>query len=212
MIRTVVMISGLSMASALVVGTPMMRNARVSSPMMATAGEWLASNNGPDLYWEEKGPLQDPPKEESDFKEYDTFSDFLAACSSFGVDLSAPDITVFAPGNKAVAEFTSTAGPLTAAICGYHVVKGVVGLDGLASGDLSTTEGSTITYRRMFRKHFVDNAFCGAMQNPPRTSFPGDIKVDNGVIHMVNEVIYPGWSESAGGYGSDGGMGEATRT
>jgi len=153
------------------------------------------------------GPLQNPPKEESDFKEYDTYSMFLDACKTHGVDLDAPDITVFAPGNKAVTEFTEVYGPLTKAVCAYHVVKGVVSLDSLSSATLTTAEGSTITYRRMFRKHFVDNAFVGAMSNPPRTSFPGDIKVDNGLIHMMNEVIYPGWSESGGGYGSD----EATR-
>merc|ERR1740138_2009746 len=189
--------------SGLVVGAPKMHAPRVASPMMATAGGYLATENGPDLYWEEKGPLQDPPKEEADFKEYDTYSMFLGACKSHGVDLDAADITVFAPGNKAVSEFEAVYGPLTKAVCAYHVVKGVVTLDSLSSATLATTEGSTITYRRMFRKHFVDNAFVGAMSNPPRTSFPGDIKVDNGLIHMMNEVIYPGWSESGGGYGSD---------
>ena len=129
---------------------------------------------------------------------------FLDACSSFGVDLSAPDITVFAPGNKAVAEYTAVYGPLTKEVCAYHVVKGVVPSGSLSSTPLATAEGSTITYRRMFRKHFIDNAFCAAMSNPPRTSYKGDIKADNGLIHMLNEVIYPGWTESSGGYGSAG--------
>ena len=48
------------------------------------------------------------------------------------------------------------------------------------------------------------NACTCARAAPPRSSYTGDIKADNGVIHMLNEVIYPGWSESAGGYGSDG--------
>merc|ERR1711871_4813 len=127
---------------------------RVSTPMMATVGEELASMNGPDLYWEEKGPLQNPPKEESDFKEYDSYSTFLDACSQFGVDLNAPDITVFAPGNKACAEHSAIYGPLTKDVCSYHVVKGVVNLDSLSSSNLGAVEGGTITYRRKFRKHF----------------------------------------------------------
>ena len=76
--------------------------------------------------------------------------------------------------------------------------------DALGSSDLSTVEGSKVTYRRMFRKDFLDNSFCAAQSSPPRTSYQGNIAADNGIIHMINEVIYPGWSESAGGYGSAG--------
>merc|ERR1719247_3255780 len=198
MIRATMMIAGLASASALVVGTPKVHTpARFSSPV-ATIATKLATIEGPDRYWEEKGPLQNPPKEENEFKEFDTFSTFLAACASFGVDLNAPGITVFAPANKACDEYSSVYGPLTKAVCEYHIVKGVVGSDSLSSADLSTVEGSKITYRRMFRKHFVDNAFCAAMASPPRTSYKGDIKADNGLIHMINEVIYPGWTESSG--------------
>jgi len=77
----------------------------------------LQSMQGPDLYWEEKGPLQDPPKEESDFKEYDTFSTFLAACQQHGIDLNQPDITVLAPGNVACEQFSAVSGPLTKEVC-----------------------------------------------------------------------------------------------
>jgi len=204
MMKTTMMMGSLAVANGLLVGATPKVQARVGSVNMATIGDMLGSMEGPDLYWEEIGPLQNPPKEESDFKEYDTFSTFLGACSSFGVDLSQPDITVFAPGNKAVDQYTSVYGPLTKDVCEYHVVKGVVSAGSLASTPLTTLQGETITYRRMFRKNFVDNAFCAAMASPPRTSYKGDIKADNGLIHMLNEVIYPGWSESAGGYGSDG--------
>ena len=192
------MIAGLATSSALVVGTPKLHSVSRASSICATVANQLATMDGPDLYWEEKGPLQNPPMEESDFKEYDTFSTFLAACSEHGVDLTQSDITVFAPGNKACDEYSSVYGPLSKAVCEYHVVKSVVSADGLSSGDLTTLEGSKITYRRMFRKHFVDNAFCAATASPPRTSYKGDIKASNGVIHMINEVIYPGWSESEG--------------
>jgi len=199
MLRATAIFAGVSSASAFMVGTPTFQAGRASVPMMATVADTLASVQGPDLYWEDKGPLQDPPKEESDFKEYDTYSTFLDACSSNGVDLNAPDITVFAPGNVACAQYSAVNGPLSKEVCEYHIVKGVVSTDALSSADLTTVEGSKITYRRMFRKDFVDNAFCAAKSSPPRTSYEGNIKADNGVIHMINEVIYPGWSESSGG-------------
>ena len=102
------------MSSGLVVGgAPKVQTHRMSMPMMANVADTLATVQGPDLYWEEKGPLQDPPLEESDFKEFDSYSKFLEACSSHGVDLTAADITVFAPANTAVDEFTSSNGPLT---------------------------------------------------------------------------------------------------
>jgi len=204
MIRATMMIAGVAVSSGLVVGSAKVQTPRASTPMMAAIADTLATIQGPDLYWEEKGPLQDPPLEESDFKEYDTFSVFLDACATHGVDLNAPDITVFAPSNKACDEFSAVYGPLTKAVCEYHIVKGVVKTDSLGSADLTTVEGSKITYRRMFRKDFVDNAFCAAKASPPRTSYAGNVAADNGVIHFINEAIYPGWSESAGGYGSAG--------
>ena len=193
-------------ASALIVGhsAPMMQQVRMASPMMAGAGDTLASIEGPDIYWGEKGPLENPPLEESDFKEFDSYSTFLGACQSHGIDLNQPDITVLAPGNNACDEFTSTGGEMSKAVCEYHIVKGVVNADSLSSAPLTTLEGSTITYRRMFRKHFLDNAFTDVSNSPPRSSYKANIPADNGLIHMLNEVIYPGWSESSGGYGSAG--------
>jgi hypothetical protein len=176
---------------------------RAPPPMMATISDTLATIQGPDLYWEEVGPLQDPPKEESDFKEYDTFSLFLEACAKHGVDLNQPGITVFAPSNRACTSFSATYGELTKDICAYHIVKGEVNTDSLSSADLTTVQGGKITYRRMFRKDFIDNAFCAVKASPPRTSYAGNIKADNGLIHFINEVIYPGWTESSGGYGSE---------
>merc|ERR1719331_764498 len=146
MIYATVMLAGLALSEALVVGTPKMHSARISSPMMATVGETLATIDGPDLYWGDKGPLQNPMKEESDFKEFDKYSTFLAACKEHGVDLSQSDITVLAPGNQACAEYSSVNGPLSKAVCEYHVIKGVVSADGLSGASVATTEGSTITY------------------------------------------------------------------
>ena len=202
--RRMMLASPLMSSGLMVGGAATLQTQRFAPAQMAAIGDTLASIQGPDLYWEEKGPLQDPPLEESDFKEYDTFSLFLDACSKNGVDLNQDGITCLAPSNKACAEFSATYGELTKAICEYHLIKGVVKTDALGSSDLTTVEGSKVTYRRMFRKDFLDNAFCAAQSSPPRTSYQGNIAADNGLIHMINEVIYPGWSESAGGYGSAG--------
>ena len=192
------MLSLFASSPSLLVGTPKVGGARMAALQMATIGESLATTNGPEIFWGPEGPLQNPMKEESDFKEWDTFSMFLDACKEHGVDLNAPGITVLAPANVAVAEYTATYGPLTKAICEYHVIKGEVSTDSLSSAPLETVEGSTITYRRMFRKDFVDNAFVGVKASPPRSSYSANVKCDNGVYHGINEVIYPGWSESAG--------------
>merc|ERR1719258_850228 len=131
--RTTMMIAGVSTANALMVGTPMQTNVRMNAPMMAAIGDTLATIEGPDLYWEEKGPLQNPPKEESDFKEYDTFSTFLAACAKHGVDLNQPGITVLAPCNKACEEYIATYGELTKDVCAYHILKSEINTDSLSS-------------------------------------------------------------------------------
>merc|ERR1719460_2452354 len=140
MMKSTMFVAGLSASSALVIGTPALSGARMASPMMANVADTLATIEGPDLYWEEVGPLQNPPKEESDFKEFDTFSVFLDACKAHGVDLTQPDITVLAPCNKACSEFVSVNGPLSKAVCEYHIVKGVVPSGSLSSADLTTVE------------------------------------------------------------------------
>ncbi len=199
------MLSFFSSSPSLLVGSPAVRTSRASALQMATVGETLKTMQGPEIFWGPEGPLQDPMKEESDLKEYDTFSKFLDACAANGVDLSAPGITVLAPANVACTEYEANGGVLSKEICEYHIVKGEVSSDGLGNADLMTVEGSKITYRRMFRKNFLDNAMCGVKAKTPcDPNFCNDVKCDNGVIHGLTEVIYPGWSESAGGYGSEG--------
>jgi uncharacterized surface protein with fasciclin (FAS1) repeats len=185
-------------------GSPSVRTTRASSPQMATIADTLKTMDGPEIFWGPDGPLQNPMKEESDFKEYDSFSKFTNACAANGVDLTAPGITVLAPANVACIEFESTGNSLTKDVCAYHVITSEVNADSLGTANLATAQGSVITYRRMFRKDFVDNAMAGVKASPPRSSYASNVKCDNGYIHGINEVIYPGWSESAGGYGSEG--------
>ena len=59
---------------------------------------------------------------------------------------------------------------------GWNLSGGLSPLAPLASAALTTLEGSTITYRRMFRKDFLDNAFCGVKASPPRTSYASNVK------------------------------------
>jgi uncharacterized surface protein with fasciclin (FAS1) repeats len=169
---------------------------RVSTIQMASVADTLASADGPEIFWGAEGPLQNPMREESDFKEFDKFSIFLAACQSNGIDLTQPDITVLAPANVACDEYSQVYGPLTQEICAYHVIKGRVSTDALGGMPLTTLQGGTITYRRMFRKDFVDNAMCGVKAAPPRSSYAKNLQCDNGFIHGINEVIYPGWTET----------------
>ena len=61
-------------ANALVVGTPAMQVNRVSTINMANIADTLATADGPEIFWGPDGPLQNPMKEESDFKEYDKFT------------------------------------------------------------------------------------------------------------------------------------------
>ena len=134
---------------------------------------------------------------------YDGFGKFAEACSAAGIDLDGAEYTVFVPTDLTIDEFVVNGGTLSADILKYHIVPGKVTKAEWSSNPLTTLQGESLTYRRMFRKDFVDNAFCAAKSAPPRTSYAGDIQADNGVIHMINEVIYPGWSESSGGYGSE---------
>ena len=188
----------LSLASASV-GFSVMGAAPVGRQIqvqMATIADTLASMEGPDMYWEEKGPLQDPPKEESDFKEFDKYDTFLKACADNGVDLGQADITVFAPANEPCRQFMSTGGKMDKSFCNYHIVEGKVPSSALSSDALKTKDGGSLTYRRKFRKDFVDDAFTDVKNGPPRTSYKANIACDNGLIHMINECLVPGWSAS----------------
>jgi hypothetical protein len=37
---------------------------------------------------------------------------------------------------------------------------------------------------------------CGVKAAPPRSSYAKNLQCDNGFIHGINEVIYPGWTET----------------
>ena len=161
-------------------------------------GQTLTSLQGLPVLWGPDGPLQDPMKEESDIRGYDGFGKFAAACSAAGIDLSQPDITVMAPTDLTIDNFLDTPGAtLTPDILNYHIVKGIVKKSEFSSASLVTLQGGSLTYRRMFRKDFIDDATPGV--EPAGASkgnaFPADLMCSNGIIHGCNLVLQPGWTK-----------------
>jgi len=188
------LVAGLSVASALTVGTsPMMR---VQNINMASIAETASTLQGPETLWGPDGPLQDPAKEESDVKGYDGFKKFADACAAAGIDLNGGDYTVFLPTDLTIEEYIVNGGELSADVLKYHIVPGRIMKASWSSADLTTLQGSKLTYRRMFRKDFIDDASPGI--EPAGASkgnaFPSDLACDNGLIHACNLVLTPGWS------------------
>jgi hypothetical protein len=164
---------------------------------MATVGETCNTLAGPDIMWGPDGPLQSPMKEESDIRGQDAYKKFAAACASNGVDLNQPDITVFVPTDLVIDDFEAAGGVLTADVCNYHVVRGVVPKASFSSAEMLTMQGGKLTHRRMFRKDFIDDATPGVASEgaSKSASYPSDIACDNGLMHVSNLVLKPGWTE-----------------
>ena len=160
----------------------------------------LLSLQGPAVLWGPDGPLQDPMKEESDIRGYDGYGKFANACAAAGIDLTGGSYTVFVPTDLTIDNFLDTPGAqLTADILKYHIVPGVHKKDSWSSADLTTLQGGALTYRRMFRKDFLDDATPGV--EPAGASkgnaFPADLACSNGLIHACNLVLQPGWTKHA---------------
>jgi len=154
------------------------------------------SLEGPAILWGPDGPLQDPMKEESDIKGYDGFGKFADACAAAGIDLDGSEYTVFVPTDATIDEFEINGGVLTADVLKYHIVPGSIKKASWSSADLTTLQGGKLTYRRMFRKDFIDDASPGV--EPAGASkgnaYPSDLACDNGLIHACNLVLQPGWT------------------
>ena len=184
--RSTMLAAGLSVSSALLVGTAPVRSTRASNVQMANILETAAATQGPEIFWGAEGPLQNPIIEESVIKGYDGFGTFLAAVKDAGLadTLSGGEYTVFAPTDAVIAEFVSNGGSITADLLKYHVLPGKISSAQFSSADLKTLEGSSLTYRRMFRKDFIDDATPGIKSEGPSKSsnWPADIACDNGKI------------------------------
>ncbi|KAI8624738.1 FAS1 domain-containing protein [Xylariaceae sp. FL1651] len=98
----------------------------------------------------------------------------------------ARDVTIFAPNNDAFNAIGSIVGNLTteqlSRIAGYHVVNGTVGYStSLSNSTLTTENGQDITISIIDGDVFVNSA---------RVVAP-DILVDNGVVHVIDQVLNP---------------------
>merc|ERR1711918_334099 len=101
-----------------------------------------------------------------------------------GIDLNGGGpYTVFAPPDEVVDDFAASGGVLTPDVLKYHVVTGVVPTSAFSSAPLPTLQGGSLTYRRMFRKDFIDDATPGVQSEGASmsASCPKDIAADNGV-------------------------------
>ena len=166
--------------------------------IMATA-ETL---QGPEIFWGSEGPAQG--HEESEIKGYDCFSKFIAAVTDAGLadTLKGGEFTVLAPVDTAFDVFAENGGVVTPELLKYHCIPKKVMASGVSTADLKTVEGSSLTYRRMFRKDFIDEALLGVKSAGPSKgqNYPCDVECDNGVIHAINLVLVPGWAPPAEGF------------
>lgn len=146
----------------------------------------LASLEGPGQVWGADGIMVG--KEESDLKGYDNFNLFFDRLQSSGVaaTLAGPGpFTVFAVTNSGVETYEKMFGAFDASICNLHVVAGNVPSSAVGSADLTTLAGTPLTYKRAFRKDFVNDVIIGEKTFGPFSDFPTDVACSNGVIHGV---------------------------
>jgi len=146
----------------------------------------LAGLEGPGQVWGADGIAVG--KEESDLKGYDNFDLFVARLRSTGVAdaISGPGpFTIFAPTNFAIETYEKNFGPFDAGCCQTHIVNGSVSSSAVGTADLSNLGGKPLTYKRAFRKDFVNDSIIGEVTFGRFANFPTDVQASNGVIHGV---------------------------
>jgi len=151
-----------------------------------SAVDVLATLQGPGQVWGADGIEQG--FEESDLKGYDNCDLFVARLQSTGVAAEiagAGPFTIFAPVNTAIETYEKNFGPFDADCCKTHIVKGNVASSAVGSADLSNLGGKPLTYKRAFRKDFVNDVIIGEKTFGRFSDFPTDVAVSNGVIHTV---------------------------
>jgi len=163
--------------------------ARQSTALNANIMQTVQTLVGPDVVWGSDGVLQG--YEESDVKGQDTFMSFVQQVQMAGLTetLSSGEYTVFVPTDTAMAGKQLTPDQLK-----YHVVPGRVP-KGSIGGDLQTLQGSSLTYKRFARQTFVDDAVVGMVPQGAATGsvYPVDVQCDNGLVHVIDKCLQPGW-------------------
>lgn len=150
-----------------------------------SAMDVLASMEGPGQVWGADGIEQG--FEESDLKGYDNFDLFVARMQSTGVanEIASGEFTIFAPVNSAIETYEKNFGAFDADCCRTHIVKGKVASASVGTADLSNIGGKPLTYKRAFRKDFVNDVIIGEKTFGQYSDYPTDVAVSNGVIHAV---------------------------
>jgi uncharacterized surface protein with fasciclin (FAS1) repeats len=111
----------------------------------------------------------------------------LLRAAGYDTDLGRPGrLTMFAPTNAAFASLPSTDALLAdpqrlSAVLAFHLVEGLVPLDALATGSLTTVHGAAVGVERD-----GDTVTIGGA----RIVGP-DIPAPNGVIHAIDQVLSP---------------------
>jgi len=190
MTRSICMLAGLSVSSALMVGsTPARASMHIK---MADILSTAASLEGPEIFWGSAGVLLG--YEEDEIKGHDGFGKFCDAVKGAGIDLSGGPYTVLCPADSAFVKHEEDGGgAITADILKYHVIPGEKSMD-MLNTDQKTLQGGTLTSYRKFRKNWLDNAIIGLKSEGPSKSsnWPADVKCDNGMIHAIDTILIPG--------------------
>jgi hypothetical protein len=167
-------------------------SAKSSTALDASVVDTLAGLEGPGQVWGADGIAVG--KEESELKGYDNFGIFSQRLASSGVSatLAGPGpFTVFAPTDTAIQSYETMYGPFDAAMCNYCVVPGMISAAGVGSTPLANLAGSTLAYKRQFRKDFVNDSIIGEKTFGQFSDFPTDVACDNGVIHSIGIALAP---------------------
>lgn len=112
------------------------------------------------------------------------------------------DVTIFAPNNDAFQKIASAAGNITddmlAEILQYHVIQGTVGCSTtLSNTSLSTLAGEDVK---------ITISDDGAVFVNSARVINSDVLIENGVLHVIDEVLNPATPDAKPSEGSDTAM------
>lgn len=156
----------------------------------------LGTLEGPSISYGHFAVLEN--KKPTDIKDYDNFDSFKAAIDQADCTKALRGngpFTVLAPTNSAIEKYQ---GVLTEEVIMTHIIPKDIYSDEM-EGTVETLSGHTVTFRKEFRKIYVDDAMIGQLDNHSGgTPYPTNVICENGVIHAINIVLEPGWTRCAG--------------
>jgi hypothetical protein len=152
----------------------------------------LGSLEGPSIAWGYEGPKVG--KKETEIKGYDSFDQFKSALDQCDLKKTLKGIgpyTILAPTDAACNAFE---GYMDEDLLKYHLIIGKHASDSFSEGsDFTTLNGEALTYTRLYRKDFLDDAIIGMIGEIGQTPYPKNVDCENGVIHAIDRVLVPGY-------------------